>query len=123
MQLRLQSSAGPFDPGFIDKLGELEAAMIAAALDPDKFTVAKSALPRSERMPCSAETQPRVYTVFVADEHFTVKLASDMSFLRFFTLLCLSAEHGEARQIAPADKTITPESAMIRFASRPTGEG
>lgn len=119
MQIRLQSSAGPFDPGFIDKLGDLEAAMIAIDLDPDKFTVAKSALPLSEQKPCDAEPQRCVYTVFVEDEHFTVALASDMKFLRFFTLLCLAAEHGEARQIAPAPKTATPES-VIRLANRPT---
>ncbi len=119
MQIRLQSSAGPFDPGFIDRLGDLEAAMIAIDLDPDKFTVAKSALPLSELKPCDAETQRCAYTVFVDDEHFTVTLASDMKFLRFFTLLCLTTEHGEARQITPASKTITPES-VIRLANRPT---
>lgn len=123
MQIRLQSSAGPFDPAFIDRLGELEAAMIAIDLDPDKFTVAKSASTLSEGELYDAEPMRCVYTVFVDDEHFTVTLARDMKFLRFFSLLCLAAEHGEARQIAPAPKTITPESMIMRFATPPNGQG
>lgn len=113
MQIRLQSSAGPYNSDFIDSLNDLESTMIRIGLDPNQFIVSKSFGAFSDRGPLDAEPLACEYTVFVGTEHFTVTLADDLHFLTFFWQLCLSARpHDEAAT------ALTPADIVTKFANR-----
>ena len=90
MQIKLQSSAGDFDESFLQKLPQVEDAMVAHGLDPSQFVIAKDH---------SVSTNARAfggtfrdYTVFIGDHHFTVTQPSDMRFLEYFYERCIAPD-------------------------------
>ena len=112
MQIRLQSSAGPFDSGFIDSLNDLESTMIRIGLEPNQFVVSKSFAPFGDRGPLDSKPLACEYTVFAGREHFTVTQADDLHFLTFFWQLCLSAKPHKSTS------ALTPGDLVTKFASR-----
>jgi hypothetical protein len=96
VQISLQSTVGPFDESFLQKLPQVEEAMIAHGLDPASFIIAKNASVLTMR---AFGGTFRDYTVFVGDQHFTVTQPSDLAFLEYFYQRC----------IAPDEQAPTPE--------------
>jgi hypothetical protein len=90
VQIKLQSSVGPFDESFIQKLPLVEQAMIAHGLDPAIFVIAKDASLFTNARAFGATF--RDYTVFVGDKHFTVTQPSDIRFLEYFYGRCIAPD-------------------------------
>jgi hypothetical protein len=102
MQIKLQSSVGPFDESFLQKLPLVEQAMLNHGLDPALFVIAKDASVFTNARAFGATF--RDYTVFVGDQHFTVTEPSDMRFLEYFYDRC----------IAPDEAAPSPQHKLAR---------
>jgi hypothetical protein len=90
MQIKLQSSVGPFDESFLQKLPAVEQGMLNHELDPALFVIAKDASVFTNARAFGATF--RDYTVFVGDQHFTVTEPSDMRFLEYFYDRCIAPD-------------------------------
>ena len=117
----LQSSCGGFDPDSLKRLPALETTMVERSIDPSGFVIAKDA---SHAMRLTILFRPRGhpfdYTVFVGGRSFTVTYQNDMSFLRYFSALCVGDEMtGEADDEAGAQPE-TP-SALRAWIGRAVG--
>jgi len=106
MPIRLQSTVGPFDESFLEKIPKVEKAMLAHRLDPSLFVISKDQSTIGNARACGPVF--RDYTVFVGDKHFTVTQASDVRFLEYFYEHC----------IAPAEKSPTPEHKLGRVIAK-----
>ena len=97
VSIKLQSTIAGFTPEFMRKLPLVEADMRAHGLEPSEFVISKdrAAPPAVPLMsPFFYE-----YTVFVADDSFTVTEPNDMSFLAFFHKRCIAEDEDEERRL------------------------
>lgn len=116
MQIKLLSSAGPFDGAFIDALAGLEAGLITNGLDPAMFTVsrAETAVALGDGEPIAYE-----YTVYAGSERYIAIMPNDLAFLDFLAECCtaIAAEEAESKGApVPLPIEMTPVRAMSRFA-------
>ncbi len=99
MAITLQSTGEDFSTEFINRLPELENAMLAHGLEPSRFVIAKNSVaamvsPRDGQVLCS-------YTVFVDGDHFTVAETSDLKFLNYFHERCVAEDEGAISRKTP----------------------
>ncbi len=96
MSIILQSTVGEFSPEFMRKLPQLEQAMIAHGLEPSQFVISKDR--------ATPATVPIIgpffydYTVFAADENFTVTEPNDIKFLDYFYQRCIADDEAAPTQ-------------------------
>jgi hypothetical protein len=100
--IQLQSSVGDFDASFIKELHRFELIMEARGLDPASYVISKDRVQFAE-LPIFVRPGGNGYnyTVFVADESFTVTKANDLAFLGYFEQLCAAAM-AEETEATPA---------------------
>jgi len=111
----LQSTVGEFSPEFMRKLPQLEQAMIAHGLEPSQFVISKDR--------ATPATVPIIgpffydYTVFAADENFTVTEPNDIKFLEYFYQRCIADdEAAPTQQLKPSRGLI---SRIFRWMAQP----
>jgi hypothetical protein len=80
--ITLQGTAGGFSAEFIDKLPQVERAMVAHGIDPADFIISKDNAASSNARPLGPFFYD--YTVFVGDGNFTVTEPNDTRFLEYF---------------------------------------
>jgi len=108
MPIKLQTAAGAFDPIFLKRLARLEQEMAQLDIDAERFVISKS-MAAAPNLALIYRSTPQIdYTVFVDDEHFTVSLPDDLTFLKYFCARCIAPE--EAARPQPRR-----ESLMRRF--------
>ena len=96
MSITLQSTVGGFSAEFMRKLPLVEQAMIAHGLEPSEFVISKDR--------ATPATVPIIgpffydYTVFAADENFTVTEPNDIKFLEYFYQRCIADDEAAPTQ-------------------------
>jgi hypothetical protein len=115
VQIKLQTSVEEFGESFVQKLALVEQAMIEHGLDPATFVIAKDAAVFNNARAFGATF--RDYTVFVADQHFTVTHPSDMHFLEYFYDLCVAPEAAAPTVADPQDGML---GRLLHWMERPT---
>jgi hypothetical protein len=99
MPITLQSTVGGFSSEFMQRMPQLEQAMIAQGLEPSSFVISKdrAAPPAFPLAPFFYE-----YTVFIGGKHFTVTEPNDTTFLEFFYRRCVAPDdENEADEAEP----------------------
>jgi hypothetical protein len=79
--IMLQGAAGGFSSAFMRRLPEVERAMVAHGLDPDRFIISKDNAASANARPLGPFFYD--YTVFVGGERFTVTEPNDARFLEY----------------------------------------
>src|SRR5258706_8994450 len=115
MSITLQSTVGGFSAAFMRRLPALEEAMVAHGLEPSQFVISKDG--------ATPATVPIIgpffydYTVFAADENFTVTEPNDIKFLEYFYRRCIADdEAAPAEQLKPSRGLI---SRIFRWMMQP----
>jgi hypothetical protein len=90
MQIKLQSTVGGFDDSFLQKLPEIEKAMLDHGLDPSQFVISKDLSLFTNARPFGNRFWD--YTVFIYGQHFTVTQPSDLRFLEYFYDRCIAPD-------------------------------
>jgi hypothetical protein len=115
MPIKLQSTVGGFEPGFLRRLPALERAMIAQGLEPSSFVISKDR--------ATPPTMPLIgpffyeYTVFVDDDHFTVTEPNDMRFLNYLVGRIAAADDDDAAALAAKQPNIMTR--LMRWMTQP----
>ncbi len=124
--ITLQTSCGPFSPEFLEKLPQVEQAMIAKGLDPAAFVIAKD---RSQAAALTIAWRPTghpiEYTVFVDGKSFTVTKTSDSKFLAYFYELCIKPDDDAAASgflDSAAKKSKSMLSRIVNWLNKPAIE-
>jgi len=92
----LQSTVGGFTAEFMRRPPELEQAMVVHGLEPSQFVISKDR--------ATPATVPIIgpffydYTVFAADENFTVTEPNDIKFLEYFYQRCIADDEAVPTQ-------------------------
>jgi hypothetical protein len=89
MPITLQSTVGGFSSEFMQRLPDLEKAMVAQGLEPSEFVISKDIA--STALPLGARSFFE-YTVFIGHEHFTVAEPDDITFLDYLYQRCVAPD-------------------------------
>jgi hypothetical protein len=115
MSIILQSTVGGFSAEFMDRVPQLEQAMIAHGLEPSQFVISKDR--------ATPATAPIIgpffydYTVFAGEGNFTVTEPNDIKFLEYFYARCVADD--EAAPAPPSKRSSGLISRLLRWMAQP----